>query len=103
MKATRRLWWVAGLALLLAGCAAGANDLIDTANVQGDIAGFWRGLWHGLIAPLTFVVSLFTHQVRVYEVHNVGTWYDFGFLLGVSVAFGGGGGHAVWRRRNKKI
>ena len=22
-------------------------------------AGFWAGFWHGLIAPITFVVSLF--------------------------------------------
>jgi hypothetical protein len=54
-------------------------------------AGFWAGLWHGLISPVTFVVSLFSPHVRIYEVRNRGRWYDFGFILGVSVAFGGGG------------
>jgi hypothetical protein len=46
-------------------------------------AGFWAGLWHGIIAPLLFWVSLLTQDVRVYETNNKGRWYDFGFLLGV--------------------
>ena len=27
-------------------------------------AGFWAGLWHGLICPITFLVSLFSHNFR---------------------------------------
>lgn len=46
-------------------------------------AGFWAGLWHGMIAPLIFLVSLVDQRVRVYETHNQGRRYDFGFLLGV--------------------
>jgi hypothetical protein len=46
-------------------------------------AGFWAGLWHGIIAPITFIISLFTSKVRIYETNNKGLWYDFGFLLGV--------------------
>ena len=87
-------------ALALAGCAAGPN----TAAVAGpDAAGFWAGLWHGLISPITFVVSLFSDGVSIYEVRNNGGWYDFGFVLGVSTAFGGssGGGAARRRRRAK--
>lgn len=52
-------------------------------------AGFWAGLWHGLIAPVTFLVSLFDAGVRIYETNNNGRWYEFGFVLGVSIAFGG--------------
>ena len=52
-------------------------------------AGFWLGLWHGLIVPVTFVVSLFTDSVSVYEVRNVGGWYDAGFVLGALLAFSG--------------
>lgn len=44
---------------------------------------FLHGLWHGFLAPLTFIISLFTDAVRVYAVPNVGRWYDFGFLLGI--------------------
>ena len=46
-------------------------------------AGFWAGLWHGLIAPITFIVSLFADGVRIYETNNRGRWYDFGFMLGI--------------------
>ena len=38
---------------------------------------------------MTFVVSLFDDDVSVYEVANNGNWYDFGFMLGVSIVFGG--------------
>lgn len=55
------------------------------------VAGFWAGLWHGLICPITFIVSLFAPGVRVYEVKNRGRWYDFGFLIGASSSLGGSG------------
>ncbi len=48
-------------------------------------AGFWVGLWHGIIAPIVFVVGLFTDKVKMYETNNNGRWYDFGFILGVGV------------------
>jgi hypothetical protein len=51
-------------------------------------AGFWAGFWHGNIAAITFVVSLFNKDVGIYETHNNGGWYNFGFLLGVSSLFG---------------
>jgi hypothetical protein len=51
-------------------------------------------LWHGLICPIAFVVSLFTPAVRMYEVNNRGRLYDFGFLMGVSVVLGGSGSQA---------
>lgn len=46
-------------------------------------AGFFAGFWHGLIAPLIFIIGLFTNKVRVYETKNSGRWYDFGFLIGI--------------------
>ena len=77
------------LALALGGCAAGANPALDTGP---DPAGFWLGLWHGFILPVTFIVSLFTDDVSIYEVQNSGNWYDFGYVLGLSMVLGGGGG-----------
>lgn len=50
---------------------------------------FWSGLWHGLVAPIAFIVSLFNDDVRMYAFPNSGRWYDFGFLLGIS-CWGGG-------------
>ena len=89
---------ILGATLLLAGCAAGANDLANTAAPDGGVAGFWLGLWHGFIALFTFIISLFTETVSVYEVHNNGGWYDFGFILGVMIFFGGGAGGGSRRR-----
>lgn len=65
--------------------------------VTGEPAGFWLGLWHGIIAPFTFIISLFTDSVSVYAVNNTGGWYVFGFLLGVG-AFSSGAGRASKRR-----
>lgn len=52
-------------------------------------AGFLGGLWHGLILPITFIVSLFNPKVRIYEKSNSGRWYDFGYLIGASASLGG--------------
>jgi hypothetical protein len=82
---------------LLGGCAAGPNPAEDTLTPAGDVAGFWQGLWHGLILPISFIVSLFSDGVSVYEAHNNGEWYNFGFFLGVACALGGT--HASRRRR----
>lgn len=48
------------------------------------------GLWHGFIALVTFVISLFNDNVTIYEVNNVGKLYNLGFILGVMIFFGGG-------------
>jgi hypothetical protein len=75
---------------LLASCTAGHNSSEHIANSGGPLAGFWPGLWHGIISPFTFVVSLFNNKVGIYEVHNNGGWYNFGFILGACIIFGGG-------------
>jgi hypothetical protein len=71
---------------------AGPNELANSENADGVVAGFWRGVWHGMIAPITFFVSLFNDQVGVYETHNNGNWYNFGFILGLMMSIGGGRG-----------
>lgn len=75
---------------LLAGCAAGPNELAKSPDAEGKVAGFWAGLWQGIVAPITFVISLFTPKVSFYEVHNNGNWYNFGFVLGAGILTGGG-------------
>ena len=68
---------------------AGPNEFKNTENDAGNIAGFWRGLWHGIIAPIMFFVSLFKENVGIYETHNTGAWYNLGFILGLMIIFGG--------------
>jgi hypothetical protein len=91
MRKSLPLIAVLAAVLLLSACAAGPNPAIDTPDADGTLAGFWLGLWHGIILPITFIISLFTDNVSIYETHNTGGWYDFGFVLGASIALGGGG------------
>ncbi|MGZ8784175.1 MAG: hypothetical protein ACXW1Y_01235 [Acidimicrobiia bacterium] len=96
------LRWVlfaAFLLLVLSACAAGPNSAVDVASAEGEVAGFWLGLWQGIIVPITWIISLFSDTVNIYEVHNNGGWYDTGFLLGAGVFLGGGGAGAGRRRR----
>jgi hypothetical protein len=78
------------LVLILSSCVAGPNTAENTPNAEGKIAGFWKGLWQGLISPITFIISIFTKNVRFYEVHNSGFWYNFGFVLGAGLFLSGG-------------
>ena len=85
-------------ALLLSSCAAGPNPAVGQGE---DPAGFFLGLWHGVIIFFTFVISLFNDDVSVYEVANSGNWYDFGFVLGLMIALGGGGAGAGRGRKRR--
>jgi len=83
---------------ILAGCAPGPNVFKGTASEHNVVEGFWLGLWQGFIAPFVFVVSLFKNNLTIYEVHNNGAWYNFGYLFGLACFFGGGG-HGAARRK----
>jgi hypothetical protein len=79
-------------ALLLAGCIA-----TESANaVQPTAPGFWLGVWHGFIFPVTFIFSLFTDKVAIYAVPNNGSWYDAGYFIGI--VFLGVGARSARRR-----
>ena len=82
----------------LTGCTANVQQVQDC--VVGDPVGFWEGLWHGFIAPVSFVISLFTDKLTVFEVNNNGNWYLFGFLLGIG-AFSSSSGAGVCRSRRR--
>jgi hypothetical protein len=96
MKKKAMLWGLFGALLVTAGCAAGTERFADAP------AGFWAGLWHGLICFFALVVSLFKDGVAVYEANNVGPLYDLGFVLGVAIAFGGCGRSGACRMRKAK-
>jgi hypothetical protein len=90
------------LLVVLAGCAPGPNTMADVPNEEGQVAGFWTGLWHGFASPVMFIISLFNQSVGIYEAHNNGGWYNFGFLLGASIIFGGSGRGASRRRQRRR-
>ena len=87
MRKVLRLGALVLIVLVVSACTAGVNPAVSDGAQS---AGFFLGLWHGFIAPITFFVSLFTDNVNIYEVANNGNWYDFGFVLGGGLLFSGG-------------
>ncbi|HEX6268708.1 MAG TPA: hypothetical protein VFZ43_00605 [Anaerolineales bacterium] len=65
--------------------APGPNPLINQPDVSGRVARAGAGLWHGVIAPATLLISFFNSNVRMYQVHNAGSEYDLGFLVGLAI------------------
>jgi hypothetical protein len=99
MKSYAALVVVALLALtVMAACAPGPNQSKGAAGEHNTVAGFWLGLWHGFIAPIVFLVSLFKTDLNIYEIHNNGAWYNLGYLFGLACFFGGGGKRVARRR-----
>ncbi len=91
-------WFIIALCFMfLVGCAAGPNP-----NEAKGAAGFWLGLWHGFIAFFAFIVSLFKSSVGIYETHNNGFWYNFGFILGLITSHGGGAGIIFKGRKGRE-
>jgi hypothetical protein len=94
------LTWIVLVLLVLtivAGCAPTTNQFKGTPSEHGGVAGFWLGLWQGFIAPFAFLVSLFKSNLNIYEVHNNGAWYNFGYLFGLACFFGGSGNRTARR------
>ncbi|MEI6456924.1 MAG: hypothetical protein WCO93_11600 [bacterium] len=87
------LFFVLSVALMT-GCA---NAEPVKECLKGDPYGFWAGLWHGIIAPINFVISLFKDNFTLYAQNNNGGWYAFGFLIG-SGGWGFFGGHSASRK-----
>lgn len=77
----------------LSGCAPG-----DGANNIAKPAGFFTGIWHGWIAPITLVWSLFDRDIGIYETFNSGFWYNLGYYMAVISGFGG----LALSRKNRK-
>lgn len=70
--------------LSLAGCIPG-----DGANTLSKPAGFFWGIWHGWMAPISLIVGFFDRNIKIYEAANTGWWYDFGFYIAIISGFGG--------------
>lgn len=61
-------------------------------------AGFFTGIWHGWIAPISLIAGYFNHSIRIYEVNNSGWWYDLGFYIAI---IGGFGSFSLLRKKKK--
>ena len=63
------------------------NPELDKPTEGGIVAGLGTGLWHGIISPVTLIISFFNPAIQMYEVHNTGPFYNLGFLAGVAIVF----------------
>jgi hypothetical protein len=106
MKRTSLIVLFAAVILTLTACAPGSTVEVNELNTEiqltlpgvnpqlnepaenGRVPGFGTGLWHGLVALITLFVSFFNPAVQMYEVHNNGSMYNLGFLLGTILLFG---------------
>lgn len=71
------------LMILLSGCLPGDGSYTDENR-----AGFFWGIWHGWLAPVSLIMGIFNNQLRVYETLNTGWWYDLGFYMAIISGFG---------------
>ncbi|HEX7395509.1 MAG TPA: hypothetical protein VF313_11325 [Anaerolineaceae bacterium] len=67
--------------------APGPNPVANTTDAYNRVAGPLLGIWHGIISPITLLVSFINSNVQMYEVHNDGSPYNLGFLIGVAIVF----------------
>jgi hypothetical protein len=65
----------------------GPNPLQNKTDGHNQISGILMGIWHGVISPITLVMSFVNPANQMYEVHNDGSPYNFGFLFGVALIF----------------
>ena len=67
--------------------APGPNPMVNKVDAQSRVAGILQGIWHGIISPITLVMSFINPNVQMYEVYNNGSAYNLGFLIGVAIVF----------------
>ena len=79
--------------ITVAGCIPG-----DGKHTVEKPAGFFWGIWHGWIAPISLIWGIFNPDIRVYELENTGWWYDLGFYIAIISGFGG---ISLTRRKHK--
>jgi hypothetical protein len=80
MKKINKILLGLAILVLLSSCAKATN----IESCVGDYTyGFWGGIWHGIVTPISFIGSLFFDNIAVYAIDNNGGWYDFGFIIGI--------------------
>lgn len=83
MKKVTLIILITVLMLSLSGCFP------TYSNKNEAPAGFFNGIWHGWIAPVSLIAEIFDSNIKIYETNNTGWFYDFGFYIAIIAGFGG--------------
>ena len=95
-KIEKRLIISIFLMVMIAGCASHHSP-----EVYADPYGFFSGLWHGFISPLTILVNIvswmlsligisFFSDIQIIGRPNTSFFYYFGFFIGFISICGAG-------------
>lgn len=63
------------------------------SGYESSAAGFFSGIWHGIIIVFSLIGKLFGADIGIYAEHNTGFTYWLGFIIGIG-GLGGGGSAA---------
>ena len=90
MKKKIVVLFVVGFLLILTMTACGTPNPFKNVPLEktGKVYGFWNGLWDGATAIFAFIGNFFEDKYNIYQVHNNGGRYNFGYLIGIG-AFSG--------------
>lgn len=63
--------------------------LITFAYSGADDYGFFWGIWHGVTLFFRVFIYIFNSDTIIFAYNNTGIGYNFGYMFGVAIAFGG--------------
>lgn len=88
-KGTRALLLVLVLlALSTLACATPNADRGVPLEATGKVYGFWNGVGDSFSAPWAFMSNvIWGTNHGIYQTHNNGNWYDFGYVFGIGLIF----------------
>jgi hypothetical protein len=92
MKRHTVLLFSALLLVMMSGCAG--PEPIGPC-LEGETYGFLSGIFHGIIAPITLILSFIDKDTVMFAQNNTGAWYGLGFLIG-------SGGWGILASKSKK-
>lgn len=70
-------------------------------KVEKKEPGFFKGFWHGLIAPFKLFVKIFKPGLKVIDTKDKSNKYKAGLFLGLLSIFSGGGHHQSSKHKKK--
>lgn len=71
---------IVSILFVFTGCIPG-----DGTYTSDNPAGFFWGIWHGWIAPISLIVGFFKDNIGIYETMNTRWFYDLGFYIAIIV------------------